>query len=55
MKDKYRAQRLGARWDPARRAWYCPDGTDLTPLLRWVPGLPKLTKGIKRVLRKRVH
>ncbi len=51
LEQKERAKALGARWDPARRAWYVPDGIDLTPLLRWVPNLPRLSRAIERVLR----
>jgi hypothetical protein len=46
-----KAQRLGARWDPARKYWYVPDGVDLTPFLRWLPEAPKLSKKVLRVLR----
>jgi hypothetical protein len=48
-------RRLGAKWDPARKRWFVPDGTDLTPFLSWVPGLPKLSCGVKRVLHQRVR
>ncbi|MDD2535650.1 MAG: DUF5710 domain-containing protein, partial [Macromonas bipunctata] len=27
--DKDAVKSLGARWDPARRQWYVPDGLDL--------------------------
>jgi hypothetical protein len=43
-KDEVKA--LGARWEPARRCWYIPDGLDLRPFRRWIPapdvGLPGL-------------
>lgn len=35
--DKDAVKSLGARWDPARRQWYVPDGLDLTPFLPWLP------------------
>jgi hypothetical protein len=35
QKDKAKA--LGARWDPALKVWYAPDGLDTTPLMRWLP------------------
>jgi hypothetical protein len=49
--DHYRAKNLGARWDPARQSWFVPDAVDLTPFLKWVPGLPPLDKEVRRVLR----
>jgi hypothetical protein len=36
--EKDEAKRLGARWDSARKKWYAPSGTDLTPFSRWLPG-----------------
>lgn len=48
--QKEKAYRLGARWDDARKRWYCPDGVDLAPLMEWVPGVPKLSKELKKVL-----
>ncbi len=48
--QKDAAARLGARWDPARKTWYCPDETDLAPLLCWVPNMPPLEKRVKRLL-----
>ncbi|CAN7360088.1 exodeoxyribonuclease VII large subunit [Acidovorax sp. LjRoot129] len=35
--DKDRVKSLGARWDPARRQWYVPDGRELTPFAQWLP------------------
>lgn len=35
--DKDKVKALGARWDPAIRKWYCPDGIDLRLFKRWVP------------------
>jgi hypothetical protein len=51
IEQKDRAKNLGAWWDPARKAWYVPDGTDLTPFLQWVSNLPRLSKQVKRLLR----
>jgi exodeoxyribonuclease VII large subunit len=51
FKHKDKVKNLGARWDPARKAWYVPDGVDLTPFLQWVPNLPRLSPQVKRVLR----
>ena len=50
---RHRAKDLGARWDLARCAWFVPDGIDLTPFLEWVPGLPKITRKVVRVLGSR--
>jgi len=36
-KDRERVKSLGARWDPARRQWYVPDGRDLAPFATWLP------------------
>jgi exodeoxyribonuclease VII large subunit len=55
IEQKDRVKNLGAWWDPARKCWYVPDGTDLTPFLRWVADLPKLSCGVKRVLHQRVR
>jgi Domain of unknown function (DUF5710) len=37
FKEKDKARRLGARWDPARNCWYVEDHEDLEPFLRWMP------------------
>ncbi|MFI8619263.1 exodeoxyribonuclease VII large subunit [Acidovorax sp. NPDC077693] len=37
FKDKDRVKALGARWDPAKRQWYVPDGLVLTPFAEWLP------------------
>ena len=37
FKDKDRVKALGARWDPAKRQWYVPDGLALTPFAEWLP------------------
>ncbi|HLO68941.1 MAG TPA: DUF5710 domain-containing protein [Holophaga sp.] len=34
--EKDDAKRLGARWDPQRKAWYVPSGKDSTPFSRWL-------------------
>lgn len=36
-KEKERAKKLGAKWDKENKLWFAPEGTDLTPLARWVP------------------
>jgi len=35
--DKDRVKALGARWDPARRQWYVPEGRELAPFAQWLP------------------
>jgi hypothetical protein len=34
--QKDEAKGLGARWDPARKRWYVPEGIDQGPFQRWV-------------------
>ena len=36
-KDRERVKGLGARWDPARKQWYVPDGRDLALFATWLP------------------
>ena len=36
-KDRERVKGLGARWDPAKRQWYVPEGRDLAPFATWLP------------------
>lgn len=37
--EKDEAKSLGARWNPARKCWYVPDGQDSAPFARWIgPG-----------------
>ena len=33
--EKDEAKRLGARWDPARKKWYVPNGVDADQFSRW--------------------
>lgn len=35
--DKDLVKALGARWDPARRQWYVPQGRELAPFAQWLP------------------
>jgi exodeoxyribonuclease VII large subunit len=37
FRDKDSAKALGARWDPARRQWYVPDGREPAPFAAWLP------------------
>ncbi len=50
FEEKFEAQSLGAKWDPARRVWFVPDGFDAVKFLRWMPRV-KLNKKVRRVLR----
>jgi hypothetical protein len=34
--EKDQARELGARWNPARKRWYVPDGAALEPFARWL-------------------
>lgn len=33
--EKDKAKALGARWNSERKAWYVPDGKDITPFKQW--------------------
>ncbi|MBM3116607.1 DUF5710 domain-containing protein [Jeongeupia naejangsanensis] len=35
--EKDAAKELGARWDPAKKKWYAPQGVDLAPFAQWLP------------------
>lgn len=34
-KDRDLAKKLGARWDPSVRRWYCPAGSNLSKIFSW--------------------
>lgn len=34
-KDRDLAKRLGARWDPSVKRWYCVAGSDLARIFTW--------------------
>lgn len=34
--EKDEAKALGARWDPAKKSWFAPDGVDLARFSRWL-------------------
>ena len=40
--DRGEVKRIGARWDPAARVWYVPDGIDPEPFRPWIPVPPDL-------------
>jgi hypothetical protein len=54
IEQKDRVKNLGAWWDPACKAWFVPDGVDLTPFVKWVPHL-RLDRRVQRVLKQRVR
>ena len=53
IEQKDEVKSLGAKWDPARKAWFVPDGVDLSVFLVWVPGLPKISRKVAAVLGSR--
>jgi hypothetical protein len=40
--QKDEAKGLGARWDPARKLWYVPEGVDTAPFQCWFSADPAL-------------
>ena len=36
-KDRELVKGLGARWDPASKQWFVPEGRDLAPFAAWLP------------------
>jgi len=34
-KDREMAKKLGAKWDPSVRRWYCPSGSPLAKIFSW--------------------
>lgn len=36
-KEKDEAKQHGARWDKGAKSWYAPEGTNLSPLSKWLP------------------
>ena len=39
--DRELAKRLGAKWDPAIRRWYCPSGSPLAKIFQWRAQTPQ--------------
>lgn len=37
--EKEAVKALGARWDPIRKNWYIENVEDLTPFMKWLPGI----------------
>lgn len=42
--DKDLVKRLGGRWDPTVRKWYCPRGSELAKILSWRPARVQLVE-----------
>lgn len=40
FKEKDEAKSHGARWNPAGKHWYIPEGVDDTPFAKWMDGAP---------------
>lgn len=40
FKEKDEAKSHGARWNPAAKHWYIPEGVDDTPFAKWMDGAP---------------
>lgn len=48
------AKALGARYNMSLKLWYVPDGVDIYGFRKWNKNIPKLSKKIKKVLRRKV-
>lgn len=35
--EKEQAKKFGAKWDKENKLWFAPEGTDLIPLMAWIP------------------
>lgn len=40
FKEKDEAKSHGARWNPAGKHWYIPEGVDDAPFAKWMEGAP---------------
>jgi hypothetical protein len=40
FKEKDEAKSHGARWNPAAKHWYIPEGVDDAPFAKWLDGAP---------------
>jgi hypothetical protein len=40
FKEKDEAKSLGARWNPATKQWYIPEGIDDTSFAKWLDNKP---------------
>jgi len=43
-KDKDLVKRLGGRWDPTVKKWYCPRGSELARIFAWRAPKTKLVE-----------
>lgn len=44
FKEKDEAKSHGARWNPAAKHWYIPEGVDDEPFAKWRDGAPEPAK-----------
>jgi hypothetical protein len=42
FEEKEHAKRLGAKWDPTRKTWFVPDGTERALFTKWLPQQPQV-------------
>ncbi len=47
FKEKDEAKSHGARWNPAAKHWYIPEGVDDTPFEKWLDGAPPVAPAAK--------
>lgn len=48
-KDRDLAKRLGAKWDPSVRRWYCPAGSPLSKIFSWRKASNTVTAEVEAV------
>ncbi len=48
FKEKDEAKSHGARWNPAAKHWYIPEGVDDAPFAKWLDGAPAPVKETKK-------
>lgn len=48
FKEKDEAKSHGARWNPAAKYWYIPQGVDDAPFAKWLDGAPESAPAPKK-------
>jgi hypothetical protein len=48
--EKDQVKSLGAKWNPQIKKWFILEGADITPFLKWIPGLNKHSLIIKPLI-----
>ncbi len=48
-KEKDEAKSHGARWNPAAKHWYIPEGVDDEPFAKWRDGAPEPVKQAEQI------